>query len=197
MGVANIFTGPVVVWYAPAGETEPDENAVGLGDDWGGNWEHFGYTKTVTSLAHKRKDEEVKIEESLGAVKRFPVEEELTLETTLAELTADNLALGLGGTVADTAAGAAQVGMEELEGGDVLALTERAWGFEGIYTTSTGTQFPMRFFIWKGTAELNGKLDFGKAEYPGIPLQIKALEDMDRDAGERLYKFQKTLAAHT
>ena len=35
-------------------------------------------------------------------------------------------------------------------------MAEYAWGFEGEYRTDAGVQFPIRFFLFKGTAKLNG-----------------------------------------
>jgi len=49
--VANILTGPVVVWYAPEGEAFPDENSIDLGDAWGGNWARLGATNDDTPLS--------------------------------------------------------------------------------------------------------------------------------------------------
>ena len=194
---ADLIMGPVTVYRAPVGEAEPDENSVGYGVAWGGNWATFGYTKTPLSCNYEFEEFEAMVQEALAAVKRRKTSEALTLETTLAQLTADNVQLGSGGTVTDTAAGAAQVQMEELEAGNTAVLGEYAWGFEGEYRKDDGTQFPVRLFIWKGTAKLNGALEFGKEDYPGIPLQIKALHDASKTAGKNLFKLQKVLAPHT
>ena len=197
MAVADIILGPAACYYAPVGEALPSDNSVGYGVAWGGNWVRLGYTKTPLSFNYTSEEFEAMVEEALGAVKRIKTKEDLLLETTLAELTADNLALGMDGTVTDTAAAAAQVGKEEMTMGGSGVLAEKAWGFEGLYQTSTGTQFPIRVFIYRATSKLNGALTFGKAEYPGIPLQIHAMEDLTKTLGQQLFLFQKVLAAHT
>jgi hypothetical protein len=195
---ADIVMGPVVVWKAPVGETRPDENAVAYGVAWGGNWTSIGYTKVPLSCLPAYETVEAFVEEFLEPVKRRRTVAHVTLETTLALLTADNLQLGMGGTVTDTPAGAAQVGKEELEAGNNAVMAEYAWGFEGEYRTDAGVQFPIRLFLYKGTCVLNGALEFGKATPgTGIPIRIEGLADASQSAGKTMLKIQKVLAAHT
>jgi hypothetical protein len=194
---AHIIMGPVKVYKAPVGESLPSENTVAYGVAWGGNWVAFGLTKAPLSCNYSADEFEAKVQEALAAVKRRKTGEALTLETVLAELTLDNLQLGTGGTVTDTPAGGAQVQKEELEAGNTAVLAESAWGFEGEYRKDDGTQFPIRFFVFRGTATLNGALEFGKEDFPGVALQIKALNDGSQSAGKQLFKVQKVLADHT
>jgi hypothetical protein len=194
---AHILMGPVKVYQAPVGETLPDENAIAYGVAWGGNWVAFGYTKAPLSANYEFDELEVKIQEALGVVKRRKTSEGLTLETVLAEITADNLALATHGVVTDTPAAGAQVQKETLDLGGIAVLSEYAWGFEGEYRKDDGTQFPVRLFVYKGTARINGALEFSKEDFPGVPIQVKALEDLSQTAGSRLFKFQKVLAPHT
>ena len=194
---AHIILGPVKVYRAPVGEAKPNENSVGYGVAWGGNWVAFGLTEAPLSCNYSAEYFEAKVQEVLAAVKRRKTSEEMTLETVLAELTLDNLQMGTGGTVTDTAAGAAQVGKEELEAGNTAVMGEYAWGFEGEYRTDAGVQFPLRFGVFRGTSTLNGPLEFGKEGQPGVNLQVKALNDGSQSAGKQLFWVQKVLAAHT
>jgi hypothetical protein len=197
--VANILAGGATVYYAPVGETVPDENSVGVGQDWGGNWERVGYTKAPLSALYEFEEADVEVEEELTTIKRLRSKENLTLETTLAEVTADYLALATHGTVTVTAPGASQVGKEELDVGGEHVLDEYAWGFEGVYVDGSGDEFPVRLFIWRATAKINGALSFSKrsGEYPGIPLQVKALVDAGKTTGGKLFKFQRVTAEAT
>jgi len=197
MAVADIFKGPVAIWRAPVGETLPDESTVAYGAAWGGNWATYGYTKTPTSFNPEYENADVMIQESLAAVDRFRTAEKITIETTLAELTGDNLEEVLEGTKTVTAAAAAQVGMTEVESGDEFILTKYAWGLEGLYQTDAGDQFPVRFFLYKGTVTIGGPLEFGKEDYPGITCRIEGIADLAKDRGKRLFKFQKVTAAVT
>lgn len=194
---AHIFLGTAKVYRAPVGESVPSENGVAYGVAWGGNWVTFGFTKTPLSCLPAFETFEAFIQEYLEPVKRRRTVSHLTLETTLAELTMDNVQMTTGGTVTDTAAGAAQAQKEELEAGNNPVMTEYAWGFEAEYRKDDGTQFPARLILFRGTAILNGALEFGKADYPGIPLRIEGLAEGSKTAGKNMFIFQKVLAPHT
>ena len=197
MSTADIIIGPARIFYAPIGEALPDETTIEYGEAWGGNWEEIALTKTPFTMNRDLSTVDVMVEQSTLPVKRVATEEKVAFETTLAELTADYLQLAMEGTVTDTAAGAAQVGMEELEAGGQAILTERTWAVEGLYTTTAGVNFPIRIQIYRATAVLNGELTFGKADSAGIPLRIDALGDLSKAVGKQLFKVQKVLAAAT
>lgn len=190
--VSDIILSPATVYYAPYGATVPADT-VAAGTAWGGSWVKLGWTKTPLSMLYEFDELDMAIEQSLAPVKRAKVSEALTLETTLAEMYLDGVQLGSGGTVSDTAAAAGQPGKEELVVGGDAVLDERAWGFEGAYVDEDGAKFPVRVFVWKATARLNGALEFGKADYVGTPLQVKALADMTKTNGQRLFKISKVL----
>lgn len=194
MAVADIFLGPVKIWRAAVGEAKPDETTIAFAEAWGGGWTVMGYTKTPTTMNYETEELDVLIQESLAPVKRRKTSENLTIEATLAELTAANMELAVGGTVVSTVAGAGQRAYEELEVGDEPVLEEYAYGLEGEYVDSAGASFPVRFFVHKATAKLGGALEFGKEDYPGITLQIKALADLTQTEGERLFVMQKVTA---
>lgn len=194
--VSDIIVSPATVFYAPYGEAVPADT-VAAGAAWGGNWAKLGYLKAPLAMSYEFDELDVEIEQSLAPVKRVKTSENLTLETTLAELYLDGIQLGSGGTVADTAAAAGQPGKEELTVGGDAALTERSWGFEGSYVDEDGATFPVRVFVWKATAVLNGALEFAKGDYTGTPLQVKALADMTKTVGQRLFKISKILEPAT
>lgn len=186
------------MFYAPIGEALPDENSVAFGDDWGGNWEVIALTKTPFTMNRDLTTFDVMVEQSTLPVKRSATEEKVAFETTLAELTGDYLQLAMEGTNTPTAAGASQVGKEELLAGGAVTLTERTWAVEGVYVLADGvTRFPIRLQIWRATSVLNGELTFAKGDSAGIALRIDALGDFTKPVGQQLFKFQKILAAAT
>lgn len=197
MAVADILTGPVKVYYAPVGETIPARDTIAYGAAWGGNWVALGYTKEGLACNYETEESEATIQEALAPVKRWRNKETVTLETTLAELTATNLGLLIGQTKTSAAAGAGTVGYEELQAGGSFVIPEKAWGFEGLYIDASGNNLPVRFFLFKGTAKLNGALEFSKEDYPGTPLQVQGLEDPTLTRGQRTFKFQKVTAPAT
>ena len=197
MAVADIILSPATVWYAPVGETLPDENLIDYGEAWGGNWVSVGYTSIPLSVSLTRETYEVMVEQLTTPVREMIIRENLLFETALAELTGDNLLLALGGTLTETAAGAAQRAMDELEMGGDPDIAEYAFGFEGFYKDAAGTQFPVRLFVYKGVAIMNGALQFSKAQASTIPMQIKAKADTSKVVGKQLVKIQKVTATGT
>jgi len=199
--VANIIKSGAALWVAPVGEANPDVTTVGYGDAWGGNWERVGFTKEPLAMAYESEESDVKVEEELGAVKRFRIDESLALETVLAELTAAYLQLAASeqDDVAETPAGASQKGYEETGLGGEVRLSEKKWGFEGLFVNADDDEEPIRMFVHKGTAVLNGELKFSKKDddYTGIPIQIKALTDPSQSAGQKLCLFQRVTAEAT
>jgi hypothetical protein len=49
----------------------------------------------------------------------------------------------------------------------------------------------VRLFLWRVNIVLNGNLEFAKAAASGIPVQIKALADTTKPAGQQLLRFQR------
>ena len=193
--ITNIVHTGAVLWNAPVAESAPSETTVAYGGSWGGNWVRVGYTKAPLTLAYESEEADITIEEALAPIKRFRTSEGLTLETTLAELTAAYLQLAASNqdTVSETAAAASQDAYEETGLGGDPTLTERKWGFEWRHMESDGTVQPARLFIHKGTAKINGSLEFSQKsdDYPGIPIQVVALADLGQSAGQQLCLFQR------
>jgi hypothetical protein len=193
--VANIIKSGAVLWKAPTGESNPDETSVAYGASWGGNWERLGYTKEPLTLAYESEEFDIEVDEVLAAVKRVRTGEGLTLETVLAELTAEYLqeAASDQDTVSETAQGASQKPYEETGLGGEPLLSEYKWGFEGLFVNASGDEEPVRVFIHKATATLNGELEFSQKsdDYTGVPIQIKALADTTQSAGQELMLFQR------
>jgi hypothetical protein len=199
--VADVLKTGAVVWYAPVGETDPDDTSVGYGDDWGGDWERFGYTKEPLKFIYESEEADIEVEEELAPINRFRIKENLTLETVLAELTATYLEVAAGDqdTVVETPAGAAQKAVEDAGLGGVVVIGQHRWGFEGFRLDTDGDEQPLRIFIHKGTAMVNGEIEFSTKSdtYPGIPIQIKALADTTQTAGQKLCMFQRVTAPVT
>ena len=194
--VANILMGPVKVWYAPVGETQPADS-VAVNAAWGGNWEPFGFTKAPLKCGYDVKEVVARPQESLAPVKRRKSEEDLALETAIHEFAGEYLGLAFNEDLTETPAGPAQVEVEYIEAGGHAVLDEYAWGFEGVHVDDLANELPMRFFLYKGTAKINGDLEFGRAEEgTGVPFQVNALADWSTGV-ERLFKWQRVTAPAT
>jgi len=195
--VANVFKSGAILWYAPVGETIPDKDTIGAGDPWGGNWQRLGFTKAPVTFAYEREVADINVEEYLAPIDKYRIAEKAQAETTLAELTADYLSLGVGGTPTEAAAGAGTVGYEELEVGGEFRLTKYAVGFEGIRYDANDNDLPLRLFMYRAVITLNGELEFSKRsdDFPGLPIVIELLADTDNNG--KLFKFQRVTAPAT
>lgn len=190
MATTDILLTPATIWYAPVGETHPDPDVVGYGDDWGGNWESVGYTLTPLSCNFTREMFKLFVEQLTNPVRSKIQSEELVFETQLAEFTGDNLLLAFGGTLTETPAGPVQVGMDELEMGGDTTPDVYAFGFEGEYVTDANESFPVRIFAYRATPVLGGALQFAKSAAVGIPIRIEVEADTGKAVGKQLIKIQ-------
>lgn len=195
--VTNIIKSGAIVWKAPEGETPPDPDVIAAGAAWGGNWERIGFTKAPLAFAFEDERSEIDVEEYLANVDEYRISERPMIETELAELTADYLQLVFSGTVVDVAEGASNVGTESLEVGNTAVLDKFAWGFEGIRYDEDDGALPIRFFMYRGVAKLNGNLEFSKREdqYTGIPLQVKGQASVANNG--KSFKIERVTAAAT
>ncbi len=197
MAVEDILIGPITAYYAPVGETIPDETSVAYGGAWGGNWTSLGYTKEDTPLSwnHEKNSKMVGAQQTILKLKAVHTEETLVVETTLIEMTADNLELAAEGTVTDVVAAVGQKGYSKLEGGGQYIPDMYAFGFEGMRVMSDGTKQPVRLFVWKGFMTVGGALEFGKDDETGIPIHIDGLADTSKAANKQLYYVEIVTAA--
>ena len=185
MAVADILISPATIWYAPVGEANPDDTTVIYGAAWGGNWVSLGYTLEPVSLSYETDTFKLMVQQLPTPVKGVRTSEDAAIETVLAEFTSTNLDIALQGSTTTTAAGAAQRALTSTAFGGQTALDEYAWGFEGLYKTAANLEFPVRFLFYKGSAVLNGALEFAKDSGVGIPLRIELWADTTQTVGEQ------------
>jgi hypothetical protein len=197
MAVADILLSPAKIYYAATGTALPNPNSVAYGTAWGGTWADLGYTLTPITVGYSQDIFKLEVEQVTLPLKGLITMEEVTIETTLAEITAANMALAFGGSVGTTAATTAQVALEELKSGGSPSISYYAWGLEGLYVDASNNQLPVRMLIYRGSATLNGSLQFSKKAAVGIPLSITAWADTTKTAGQQLWTFQKTTAPKT
>lgn len=199
MAVADILVSPVNIWQSPTGTALPDETTVAFGAAWGAGWVSLGYTTAPLAMKYDTSLFELELEQITSPVKGQKTKETLSLETTLAELTATNLKLAIGSTstITTTAAGASQHGYEEVNMGGEAILPEYQFGFEGYTLDSSNRQLPLRLFIYRCTFSLGGSLEFSKKAAAGIPIKITAWADTSKTIGQQLFKLQRVTAWKT
>lgn len=197
MAVTDILVTPATIYRAPVGEPLPDETSIAYGMPWGGNWVNLGYTLEPVSLSYETETFKLMVEQLTAPVRSVRQEESVTIETVLAEITGNNLALAMDGTTTSTPAGVNQVAYDLVEAGGNVSIREYAWGFEGYRLASNNARLPVRIFIFRGVATLNGQLTFAKSSGVGIPLRIEALPDTSKTPGKQLLVIHNVTASPT
>ena len=178
MAASDVLVSPATVWYAPVGTALPNPSTMLAGATWTAPWKNLGYTLEPTNLTMNVTPFDLYVQQLTVPLRTIRTQVEVMLETVMGEFTADNLKLATDGTVVTTAAGSGASGRDEVT---VLAskvdVSLFAFGIEGVRVTDTNARVPVRIFIPRGSAVMNGNVTFAKDAGIGIPLQLKAFAD--------------------
>lgn len=194
VSATEIMKSGAIVYYAALGESLPDETSIAAGADWAGNWTRIGYTGDPLVWTIEDERAVIKVEEELMDLDEHRIAFNSMLATTMAQITADHLALLLGGSVSTTAAGASQKGYDELDIDPTSLLTKYIIGFEGEHQIADGSTQPLRVFAEKATWKVNGDVEFTKKgdTYAKLPVIAKILKGTNY-----ALRFQRVTAAAT
>lgn len=197
MAQSDILVSGAWLWYAPEGEPLPSANTIGVGDDWGGNWEWVGLTTEPLTQEVETETFEVDVQQLNLPILQSITSETMKLTTTLAEQTAELLQLLDGGNITTTAPGAAQVGMTELRAGGRTQRTVYTVGFEVRHMLADGTLMPLRLFFYRASFARGGGVAYDKAAVAGIPIEVTVFGDDTKNVDEKTYLWQRTTAPFT
>lgn len=193
MADADILIGPGKIYYAPTGETNPDETSIDYNADWGGNWTSLGDLLEGEGVRLTIEEEFTKVytEQSTSPKNAVRYRREVMIKATLAEHSITNMGLVLDGTASATAAGASQKGYTDIPFGTNSDVDFYKWGIEGApRKDSAGTDQPNRYFFHKGYIRLDGDINSSKQDPTGVPIEIVLLGDGSQAAGEELGTWQ-------
>lgn len=197
MPAADILMSKAQIYYAPVGEALPDETSVAYGGSWGGNWTSAGFTSAPVQMEWVEGRVGADIQQALGEIKDWRVDERATLRTMLPELTGAALALLMHGTNADTAAGAGQKGWSRVQAGGQFIVAQKAVGLEGYRPDSAGTLQPIRLFFYKASFMLDRGVSWSKRDVMGLPVMIKTYPDETKAVGVQLMEWHLITAPAT
>lgn len=198
--VTNLMLSYAWVYWAPYGEALPSNDSIEFGEAWGGNWTRLGWTKSAVKMSYAQDIIGYEVEQVLSPILNRRQGEKASIETELAEIVGANLNLAVDGTLTTTNAGASVRATETLTVGGKIGITEYAWGMEGLVKNDGAAgniPLPMRIFFYKGTAEINGALEFSRKALAGIPFKINAVADPSRAAGDQLMKIVRVTGKTT
>lgn len=169
----EILTGVGKLYVAPAGTAKPSLDT----DPAAAGWTEVGETVDGVTITLAQEIEEFRTDQRTGPVKATRTEENLTIETRLAQATLENLAQTLGGlTVTTVPAGTGTMGYKWhglYRGQDVQ---EFAILFRG---NSPYGDFPAQFYVPRGYFAGETGLEYKKDGQVVIPVEFHALEDLN------------------
>lgn len=189
MAAADILMSKAQIYYAPVGEALPDETSVAYGAAWGGNWTSLGFTSAPVTMEWVEQRVGADIQQALGEIKDWRVDERAVLRTMLPELTGASLALLLHGTNTNTVAGAGQKAYSRIQAGGQPIVTQKAVGLEGYRPDSAGTLQPVRLFFFKASFMLDRSVAWSKRDVMGLPIVIRTYPDETKTVGQQLLEW--------
>lgn len=186
MQAAALILSPATLYYAPLGTALPAKT-LAYGSPWGGSWARVGLTATPLRFAYSYDVVAAKVQEALADVNRAKSNESAVLETVMAEINLSLFTLSLGGVYTLTPQSTGVPESENWSVGGSNVLLKKMWGFEGAWNADDGSQFPVRFFVYRATAQAGGELMFDRENFvQGTTLQLGALADMSRATNDQL-----------
>lgn len=181
IGMARIFLGVT----APASGTPPTLTPHVDGVPTTGT--EVGYTQEAATFSYKQNKQEVEAEQSLNPVDVFVTNEEATLEFTAMEHTYNTLKTAFDNinTVTD--------GVKDLfYGGDAAGLASVTT--QCVVLTSRIRTAPTKFIVltlYKVYNISGFQIGFGRTSEAVYQIQLKALVDVSRSIGDRLFQWYR------
>lgn len=179
----EILTGPGRIYVAAVGTTMPVVNVTP-----NASWTDLGETDGGVKVTTSQKLEFFRTDQRTGPAKAIRSEEDVIVETKLAQATLENLAKFLGKTLTDTAAGSGTIGTRDVtlyRGADVSEYAVCIRG-NGPYGSGYSAQFQLPRAVFDGNPEhemtRTGRVLYG--------MKLQALEDLNASsAGDRFGKL--------
>lgn len=189
----NIVISAGELYVAALGTTKPTTN-LAFNGVWPDGWRSMGFTSDSVAINIEREFMDKMVEQAMGKIGSEVIGETLTVTTTLAELTMQNLQKVWDGIYTEVPATVGNRGFERLQGGGSGCAETILWGIEASYLKeSTCVRYPIRFFC-VGEGGRGGELTFKKGEQTGIPFTISGSHDLSQALGRQLFDMYKITA---
>lgn len=191
--VKDIIVSAAWIFHAPIGTTWPADTLPARAA-WPTGWVPIGYTLEPTEFGSTFETLDVNVEQQMAPVMSRRTSETGILKTRIAELNVSNMALALAAQAVITPPGVGQPGKEELYYGGDPHIPVRQWGIEGYWNDASGTERPVRVFIWRGQIANGGTFTLGQKDVTGLPLEVRIMADGSKPKGQNFYVIQRITA---
>ena len=175
----ELLTGVGTLYVAPVGTAFPVVNATPAV-----TWRTLGETSDGVKIVMDQKTERLRTDQRTGAVKAVRTEEDVTIETKLAQSTLENLADLIGNTVTDTPPGSGTIGTRAVPIHRGAAVKEFAFLFRG---SSPYGDFPAQFELPRGYFDDSVEMESVKDGFTTLPVKFAALEDLNASVEANRY----------
>lgn len=139
-------------------------------------WTDLGETDGGVTVTKRQNIELFSSDQRTGNVKAVRTEEGVMIEASLQEITLENLAYAIGGTVTDTAPGASSIGIRTLKMHKGFDVSQYAFLFRG---SSPYGAYNGQYYVPVGVFIDDVGLEFTKDGKTLIPVKFEALENPD------------------
>ena len=169
--------GPLTVYIAPDGETEPAVNTAPAG-----NWSVFGPTDGGQTLSYEGSIEYLRDDDHTGAVKGVRPEDDIILTTVIVGLTLENIAQILH-DVANVTTDAGPPAIKTTPLKRDYNPPAYAMLLRGEAHSPYG-DFPAQFYLPRGYFDGEPEVAFTKDEGAGIEIEFHVIADDTQAAGD-------------
>lgn len=167
----ELLSGVGTLYAAPVGTAFPAVNATPAAP-----WRALGETDDGVKVTMDQKTEVKRTDQRTGPVKAIRTEEDVIIETKLAQVTLENLADLIGNTVTDTPPGAGTIGTRAVPLHRGATVKEFAFLFRG---NSPYGAYPAQYELPRGYFDDAVEAEFTKDGFSSLPLKFMALEDLN------------------
>ena len=180
----EILSGVGTIYKAPVGTAFPEVNATPVAP-----WVSLGATSGGVTVVPEQTTKLIRDDQHTGPRKALRPEEMLSIETNLLNATLENIAILMGNTVTDTAAGAGTIGTRKIALRRGPTVTEYALLFRNEHGSPYG-DWPAQYQVPRGFFDGPAGQPWKKDDNILLPVKFVALEDDDASAdAERFGHF--------
>lgn len=166
----ELLNGAGLLYVAPVGTAFPLVTATPSA-----SWRELGETVDGVKATFDQKTEKFRTDQRTGAVKAVRTEEDVTIETKLAQATLENLADLLGNTVTDTPASSGSAGYRTLPLHRGAAVKEFALLFRG---NSPYGAYTAQYELPRGYFDEAAEAEHTQDGFVSYPVKFAALESL-------------------
>ena len=178
------------VLYAPVTAAKPSDHDVDYGaalTSWPTGWKDVGYTNKATSLGFSQEKYDIDVQQSTIPLGSSVTSESAPLALGIVSFNSDNLLLAFpGSSAATTAASPTAKAVTVIGFGGAAIRDVWQWCIEAGKKDDNNVTQPVRVYIHRGEAALDGEMALDKAKETAINLTVTPTVDTTKAPGYQM-----------